>query len=148
MMFIVLMSSCDVYAADEIVTKDGVWIQATGGDNLSFVDGKIRFRTRPRGPTLWNIEFRKDGFRIVHASNGKLLGIDAKKKQLELFDGPGPTTTWQFKSAGAKPIPTSSFRVIISMIVGDEELRISTDDFGGPTLDSKGTLFHVVATGP
>jgi len=127
-------------ADDKVPVMKNAYVQASGVGFLVLVDGEITFQKRLAPGTLWNVGFRKDGFWIVNAKTGKLLGIDAKKKELVLFDEPGPTTTWQFKSTGVDPKLNDAFKVLLFMKVGDEELCVSADDLGNPILGGKAAL--------
>lgn len=146
---LILISRVRCDAADVTTVIKYADIQNAGHGVLT-ADGEIKFRKGMRGKrTKWSVESGKDGYRILTTDRGKLLGIDVKKKQLALFDKAGPQTTWLFKSAGAElKTRDDDFEVIIYMKVGEEELRLSSDDEGTPILGGKADILHFYIDGP
>jgi len=139
-------------AADKkLQTMDVTGISSDRHGFLVQVGGKMSFRAKVAPETVWNLRFTKDGVIIAKAGRKKepLLGIDPKTKQLALFDEPGMTTTWQVTSAEAFEIrPPRPFKGLLSMRVGDEDLRLSSDENGTPILGGKADVLLFLRDGP
>lgn len=138
-------------ADDEVRALDGATIFNTQrGGYLVIREGKPRFQTRDLS-TTWDLEITKDAVSIARrmGKKGVWLGVDSKSKELVLFDEPSATTNWRYKVSGDYQIkPPFGFRAILFMKVGDEELRLSSDDTGMPILGGKADILSFKREGP